>query len=62
MFHCCKSLISLPDITKWDFSQVESMGGYGLFHYCKSLESLPDISRWDTSKVKNMNGIFSECS
>ena len=43
----CKSLISLPDISKWKFSKLESIGeyDYGLFFGCTSLVSLPDISK-----------------
>ena len=59
MFCGCKSLSSLPDISKLNTSQVTNMEG--LFCGCK-LSSLPDISGWDTSKVTNMEGMFSECN
>ena len=47
MFFQCESLISLPDISKWNISNVKTMGS--MFVKCKSLKSLPDISKWDTS-------------
>ena len=51
MFSCCKSLISLPDISKWKFLNLESIGkddifeNKGSFYGCSSLKSLPDISK-----------------
>ena len=50
-FEDCHSLISLPDISKWNTSNVESMNR--LFKNCFSLISLPDISKWNIFKVKN---------
>ena len=50
IFWDCECLLSLPDISKWDISQVEDMDG--LFGCCQSLKSLPDISNWNTSKIK----------
>ena len=60
MFSFCNSLISLPDISKWNTSNVYNMNG--MFSFCNSLISLPDISKWDTSNVKNMVGMFSKCN
>ena len=51
MFYECKSLISLPDISKWNTSNVRDMNN--LFDGCKSLISLPNISKWDISKCKS---------
>ena len=59
LFSGCKSLISLPDISKWDTSNVINMNW--LFSGCESLISLPDISKWDTSNVTNMNWLFYKC-
>jgi len=42
MFNECKLLVSLPDISKWNSSNVNNMSG--LFCKCNSLISLPDIS------------------
>ena len=52
IFAQCSSLQSLPDISKWDTSNVERMDE--LFEYCEYLISLPDISKWDTGKVTTM--------
>ena len=56
LFHGCNSLKSLPDISKWDISNVYNMDG--IFGYCYSLISLPNISEWNTSKVESMNNMF----
>ena len=45
MFGWCNSLISLPDISKWNTSRNESINK--MFFHCESLTSLPDISKWD---------------
>ena len=60
LFYRCNSLISLPDISKWDISNVKNMEG--LFGFCSSLKSMPDISEWNTSNVENMNNMFYECN
>ena len=59
MFYGCKSLISLPDISIWNTSNVKSISG--MFYGCNSLISLPDISKWNTSNVKDMSNLFSYC-
>ena len=59
MFYICPSLISLPDISKWDTSNVTEMGE--MFFGDESLESLPDISNWDVSNVENMVNMFTYC-
>ena len=60
MFEECKSLESLPDISKWNTENVTHMGR--MFEECKSLESLPDISKWNTKKVTSMSHMFYKCS
>ena len=60
MFYRCKSLKSLPDISKWDTSNVTNMSG--IFYECNSLSSLPDISKWDTSNVTDISCIFYGCN
>ena len=44
LFYHCKSLSSLPDISKWNTNNVNNMSK--LFNLCVSLSSLPDISKW----------------
>ncbi len=41
MFYYCSSLLSLPDISKWNTENVSNM--CYLFGECKSIISLPDI-------------------
>ncbi len=60
MFYGCRSLISLPDISNWNTSNVEYMDG--MFSECYSLISLPDISNWNTFNTKGMNHMFYKCS
>ena len=59
MFNDCESLSYLPDISKWNTSQVTNMSY--MFYNCKSLSSLPDISKWNTTNVSYMRGMFSGC-
>jgi len=59
MFYKCQSLVSLPDISKWDTKNVNNMSN--MFYDCESLVSLPDISKWDTKNVTNMSNLFYNC-
>ena len=59
MFDGCKSLISLPDISKWDTSNIKNMSY--MFHNCWYLTSFPDISNWKINNVKNMSHMFHNC-
>ena len=52
-------IYNLPDISKWNMSNVENING--LFYGCSSLKSLPDISHWNTNNIENMEGLFYEC-
>ena len=60
MFSNCSSLISLPDISKWDTSEVKNMSK--IFSNCIKLASLPDISKWNTGNVLDMSKMFYNCS
>ena len=60
MFSGCSSLSYLPDISKWNTSQINYM--HYMFSGCSSLLSLPDISKWNTSNVKDMHWMFGRCS
>ena len=55
MFCKCSSLISLPDISKWNTINVENMSY--IFSGCSSLISFPDISKWNTNNVSFMSDI-----
>ena len=59
MFFNCSSLLSLPNISKWNTNNVTNMSY--MFYNCKSLESLPKISNWKTDNVTNMSHMFSGC-
>ena len=60
LFDRCSSLISLPDISKWNVSNVIDMEN--MFSNCSSLKSLPDITKWNPLKLKNMSNMFYGCS
>ena len=60
LFYECSSLVKLPDISKWNTSNVQNMSY--LFYECSKLRTLPDISKWDTSNVQNMSHLFCYCS
>ena len=54
----CKSLITLPDLSKWNINQVDNM--CHMFHGCLSLAYLPNISSWSCSWVIDIfNGTIS---
>ena len=59
MFYGCSTLISLPDISKWNTKNVTDM--HSMFEGCSSLISLPDISKWDTKNVTKMSYMFEGC-
>ena len=59
MFYNCSSLISLPDISKWNTRNTINMDY--LFYYCSSLVKFPDISNWKTHNLKYMENIFEKC-
>ena len=58
MFYKCSSLLSLPDIFKWDTEKITNMSN--IFCECYSL-NVPSISKWNTSNVTDMSGIFQKC-
>ena len=60
MFCGCSSLLSLPDISKWNTSNVNNISY--IFYNCSSLSKLPDISKWNLKKVSNSCNIFDGCS
>ena len=53
MFNNCNSLVSLPDISKWDTSNVKNMKR--MYNNCNSLMNLPDTSNFNTSEESNNN-------
>ena len=59
MFSGCKSLISIPDLSKWNTNNVKYM--YRMFYECSSLISLPDLSKWNTNNVTRMEHMFYGC-
>ena len=59
MFYNCESLISLPDISKWNTGNVNNMSY--MFYNCSSLISLPDISKLNTDNVNDMSYMFYNC-
>ena len=60
MFDECSSLLSLPEISKWNINNVYNMSSM-LWGY-SSLFSLLDISKWNTNNVISMKYMFFDCS
>ena len=56
MFNGFSSLSNLPDISKWNTSNVTNM--YSMFRGCSSLLYLPDISKWG---INTEIYIFDKC-
>ena len=56
MFSECNSLISLPDISKWNTSNVLSMKN--IFSHANALIFLPDISKWNLNNVTDLSYMF----
>jgi len=59
LFFKCFSLISFPDITKWNTSNFVNINS--IFCECNSLMSLPDVSIWNNSNIIERNDIFYNC-
>ena len=60
IFSNCSSLISIPDISYWDTSNVIDMNK--IFYNCKNLSSLPDITKWNYKNVIYTNNMFDNSS
>ena len=60
MFCDCEKLTSLPDISKWDVSNVSSMSK--MFENCSSLESFPNLSKWKIKKELQKIDMFKGCN
>ena len=58
MFKGCTSITTIPNINKWDVSNVTDM--QGMFQGATSFNG--DISKWDVSNVTDMNFMFYEAT
>ena len=45
----CSSLLSLPDISKWNISNVNNINN--IFNECISLKSIPNIFNMNKNKI-----------
>ena len=59
MFAKCNDIISLPDIDKWNTSNVIDMRG--IFWGCDLLQKIPDISKLNTENVIDIGEMFEGC-
>ena len=59
MLAFCRTLESLPDISRWNFYNIKNI--YYIFFNCISLKSLPDITMWNISDDCRNNNIFKNC-
>ena len=55
----CKSLISLPNISKLDTLSITNMSA--MFGGCSSLSFIPNISNWNTLNVTDISHMFACC-
>ena len=60
MFYDCSSLISIPNISKWNAVNVSDI--QYMFYNCSSLSTLPDISKWNTINITHMNSLLYNCT
>ena len=51
IFSNCTSLISVPDLSKWNTNNIKDM--FYLFSDCFTLPFLPDISKWKNYEDKH---------
>ena len=59
MFAGCSSLISLPDLSKWNTEKVTYI--HGMFYKCNSLISLPNLYKWNTNNVEDISEMLEGC-
>ena len=60
IFEDCVTLLSLPNISELDTTNITNMSY--MFCNCLSLSTLSDISKWNTQNVTNMCSMFLKCS
>ena len=56
MFYNCRSLVVLPDISKWNVKKVKDMSR--MFSGCVSLTSFPNILNWNINYSVNTTDMF----
>ena len=59
MFCGCSSLNFLPDISKWNITNVNNINR--IFFDCNSLSLLPDLSKWKNVNNIDIYHIIGEC-
>ena len=59
MFYGCTSLISLPDISKWNTNNVQNFSK--LFYGSISLSYTPNLCNWNFLYQDNKINLFIEC-
>ena len=59
MFKDCSSLISLPDISKWNTFNSDDINN--MFNGCLSLSFLADISKWKFLVLIDKSYLFDNC-
>ena len=60
LFQGCKSLLFLPDISKWGTEKLVDVSS--MFYKCSALSNVPDLSKWnDKSQIEKNDNIFEEC-
>ena len=60
MFYRFSSLISLPDISKWNTQNINNLNC--IFENCSLLTFIPNISKWKFNYKIKINNIFKGCN
>ena len=58
LFKDCSSLISLPNISKWNVENVKDMDQ--MFSGCSSLLIIPNITKWKLNKSIRVDNLFND--
>ena len=56
LFTGCSNLLSLPNISNWDVSNVTDIRA--MFYGCSQISTLPNISNWNTRRINNIENLF----
>ena len=59
IFGKCYSLLSLPDISKWNLCSIKDINC--LFYGCLSLNSFPNILRWNIENIEDKSCLNYDC-
>ena len=59
LFSECTKLLSIPDLSNWNLSNVKNISY--LFNECTNLINISCIEKWEMSNLTKINNLFSNC-